>query len=103
MTRTWRPYRDAHSPHPAVAAASLPQPAATLDGCTCVKDGDAVAYPCEGMTAGEEAVITCTLPDQAVTASATLRREAATLGDRGCNRVYEQPSRLRPYVGRLQP
>jgi len=62
-------------------------PAATLDGCTCVKDGDAVAYPCEGMTAGEEAVITCTLPDQGLALGATADCTVALLDQRdwgGC-------------------
>jgi len=31
-------------------------------GCTCEKDGQPTSYPCPGMNAGEEGVVTCPLP-----------------------------------------
>ena len=55
--------RDAHLPLPP----RLSQAGAKLtaaEGCTCEKDGQASQYPCPNMQAGEEGVVTCTLPLQ---------------------------------------
>lgn len=38
--------------------------AAKLTGCTCTKNGAASQYPCPDMNAGDEGVVTCTLPLQ---------------------------------------
>ena len=52
--------RDAHLPLPL----RLPQADAKLTGCTCTKNGQASQYPCPAMNAGDEGVVTCTLPLQ---------------------------------------
>ena len=51
----------------ALAAASAKLSA----GCTCTKDGQATNYPCPGMNAGDEGVVTCPLPLQGLTIGET--------------------------------
>jgi len=61
--------------------------AATLEGCTCVKDGAPVAYPCTGMSVGEEAVVTCLMPSQALAVGETADCTVSVLDGRdwgGC-------------------
>ena len=78
--------RDAHLPLPP----RLSQAGAKLtaaEGCTCTKDGQATQYPCPGMNAGEEGVVTCTLPSQGLAVGETADCTVSVLDQRdwgGC-------------------
>ena len=78
--------RDAHLPLPP----RLSQAGAKLtaaEGCTCTKDGQATQYPCPGMNAGEEGVVTCTLPLQNLAVGETADCTVSVLDQRdwgGC-------------------
>ena len=78
--------RDAHLPLPP----RLSQAGAKLtaaEGCTCTKDGQATQYPCPGMNAGDEGVVTCTLPLQNLAVGETADCTVSVLDQRdwgGC-------------------
>ena len=78
--------RDAHlplPPHLSQAGAKL----TAAEGCTCTKDGQATQYPCPGMNAGEEGVVTCTLPLQNLAVGETADCTVSVLDQRdwgGC-------------------
>ena len=78
--------RDAHlplPPHLSQAGAKL----TAAEGCTCTKDGQATQYPCPGMNAGEEGVVTCTLPRQNLAVGETADCTVSVLDQRdwgGC-------------------
>jgi len=60
---------------------------AKLAGCTCEKNGAASTYPCPGMNAGDEGVVTCTLPSQALAVGDTADCTVSVLDQRdwgGC-------------------
>ena len=78
--------RDAHlplPPHLSQAGAKL----TAAEGCTCTKDGQASQYPCPNMQAGEEGVVTCTLPLQNLAVGETADCTVSVLDQRdwgGC-------------------